>query len=126
MHNFSMAKARKPPAKRGPYRGDIEKLGTGGIKLRQWRVYRNMSIASLADASGVSTGTISEIEGDRGGWSADMLMSLAKGLDTTPAALMAINPLADPDFWELWFIADLSQRQRIKDVALGVVGLKKR
>lgn len=113
---------------RGPYKIDVEnpeKLGTGGIKLRQWRIHRDMTVAMLAAKADVSTGTVSDIEAAKLGWSWRTLHKLADALRTTPAALLGVNPLADREFWTIWDDASEPQRQRIADYAMGAVGEKK-
>lgn len=127
LQNFSMAKdgKAKVPITRGPYRQapeDLEKLGTLGIKLRQWRVYRAMTIEILAEKARVSTGTISGIEGGRSGFTHTTISKLSKALHTTPGALLGLNPLAHAEFWSIWDRADERQRERIQDHAFGVVG----
>jgi DNA-binding XRE family transcriptional regulator len=127
LQTFSMAKPRdQRPAPRGPYEtDDPEKLGTGDIKLRQWRLFRKMTVAMLAEAAELSTGTISGIEGGDLGYSYVTLHKLAKALRTTVAGLFGVNPLKDREFWSVWDQASAPQRQRIMDHALGVVGPRK-
>lgn len=116
--------AKKPgKAARGPYKAaeeDPEKFGKGGIKLRQWRLYRRMTVADLADRAGLSTGTITDIESGKNGWGPVTLLKLADALGTSPAGLLGINPLKDPDFWAVWSGATEPQRRRITDFALGI------
>lgn len=127
LHNFTVAKKRtikKSGGKRGPYGPeDQEKLGTDGIHLRQWRLFRGMTIAALAEAADVANGTITGIESGDVGWTSSMLSKLAIALDTTTAALLGVNPLKGSEqFLSLWDRADKAQRQRIDDYAQGVVG----
>jgi transcriptional regulator with XRE-family HTH domain len=128
LQNFSMAKAHKAKIApvRGPYKQspeDLEKLGTLGMKLRQWRKYRNsMTIEQLAAEARVSTGTISGLEAADSGFSPTTIAKLCKALDITTAQLFGTNPLKHPDFWSIWDRADERQRERIQDHAIGVVG----
>lgn len=128
LRNFSMAKKTRGGA-RGPYKTETEdpdQLGTGGIRLRQHRLFRNMTVESLAAGARVSTGTISGIEGGDLGYSHIMLAKLAKALETTIGALFDVDPRKDGGevIWPLWNRASEKERQRIADHAKGVVGPK--
>jgi transcriptional regulator with XRE-family HTH domain len=121
---FTMAKKSR---KRGPYLREVEDseaLGTGGIRVRQHRLARMWSVERLADAAGLSQGTISSIESGKGGYSHLTLIKLAKALQTTVGALFDVDPRhgAGAVFWPLWNAATPAQRQRIIDYARGVVG----
>jgi transcriptional regulator with XRE-family HTH domain len=114
---------------RGPYKEieDADKLGTGGIRLRQHRLAKFLTVEALAADAGVSTGTISGIENGRLGYSPDTLQALARALKTTVGALFDVDPRGDNggEIWPLWGRATAHERQRILDHAKGVVGAKK-
>lgn len=126
MRNFSMAEDAVTGSPRGPYKlspEELAKFGTGGIKLRQWRAFRGLTIPILALKAGVSAGTISQIENAETGWGDNMIIDLSNALEIEPAMLLGVNPLEKPEFWELWNRADPGQKLRINDYALGVVGV---
>ena len=131
-----MAKRARPKAaalrtaKRGPYLRDIkdpEQLGTGGIRLRQHRLSRGWTVEMLAGEAGVSHGTISGIENGELGYSHLTLLKLAKALRTTIGQLFDVDPRsgAGEAFWPIWISADDHERQRITDLARGVVRPKR-
>ena len=118
-----VAKARQG---RGPYKTeDPDQLGTGGIHLRQWRLYRGYTVAELSKRAGVSPGLISGAEVGNSGLSLESIKLLADALGCTPGMLMEIDPRSEPSFWPLWRDADKAQRQRITDHAKGVVDRNK-
>lgn len=112
---------------RGPYKSaeDPDLYGRGGIKLRQWRLYREMTVAQLAERANLSTGTISGIESATAGYGHATLVQLAKALDTTVAGLFGVNPLKHAEFWSVWDKLDDAQRRRVMDFALGMLGITK-
>src|SRR5262245_1582613 len=113
---------------RGPYKTgeDPDLYGKGGIKVRQWRIFRGLTVAELAERANLSTGTISSIEGATSGYGHATLGQLAKALETSVAALFGVNPLKDVEFWSVWDKLDDSQRQRVMDFAMGMLGITKR
>lgn len=131
---FSMAKKLgRPPGLRGPYKtesdvADPDKLGTGGIRLRQHRLSKGWTVDFLAERAEVSGGTISNIENADGGYSHVTLLKLAKALGTTVGALFDVDPREGRgrEFWPVWQQASDPEKQRITDYAKGVVGEKKR
>lgn len=130
--NVSMAKRTakgRGTGSRGPYKEveDPEGLGTGGIRLRQHRLAKLMTVEKLAERAGVSSGTISGIERGKLGYSPDTLNALAKALGTTVGALFDVDPKAEDggEIWPLWGRANAPEKQRILDYAKGVVGSKK-
>ena len=117
-------------AKRGPYLRDIkdpDQLGTGGIRLRQHRLSRGWTVEMLAGEAGVSHGTISGIENGELGYSHLTLLKLARALRITIGQLFDVDPRAGTGetFWPLWHQANDHERQRITDLARGVVRPKK-
>ena len=82
--------------KRGPHRPAVEKpkpVLTAPIFLKEWRIFRTMTVEELAVAAKMSTGNISAIENRRQGYSHDGLNKLARALKTTTGALLSVNPL---------------------------------
>ena len=57
----------------------IRRLATGN-HLKAWREYRELTLAKLADACGVSVAAISQIENNKRSPSVDLLVKLAKAL----------------------------------------------
>lgn len=76
-----------------------------GARVRELRLERNMSLADLADASGISKGHISSVEHGLLAITLETLGRLAKGLGLPPFAVFAF---AEDD--EIAQIADLVRR----------------
>lgn len=130
--------SKKPPkagkgSSRGPYtsRSDVkdpDQLGAGGIRLRQHRLARGWTMEVTAERAGLSTGTIGEIEAGYKGYGPDTLLKLADAFGVTIGELFDVDPRQTGPggaFWPLWQQATPAQRQRITDLATGVVGHKK-
>lgn len=64
--------------------------------LRDWRLYKLMSMRSLSDASGVSTNTINAIENQQSYARFHTLGKLARGLGLTPEELTYQQPPVVP------------------------------
>lgn len=95
-----------PMAKSGPHRArpKAPPRQWGRNYVKEWRIFRDLTVDALSEATGMSTGNISALENRRQGYSAEGLEKLAKALKTTPAALLGVNPLAEgtDSFWLLW------------------------
>jgi transcriptional regulator with XRE-family HTH domain len=124
-----MAKKKRgrPAGLRGPYKSedveDPDQLGTGGIRLRQHRLARAWTVEKLAFESGLSTGTISNIENGVTGWSVESLSALAAALQTTVGALFDRDPRRgkEGEFFTLYDRLEPNQRQRAVDFMKGMV-----
>lgn len=117
-------------AKSGPHR---QKAKTPPLQwsknyVKEWRIFRDMTVDELSEASGMSTGNISALENRRQGYSGEGLEKLSKALKTTPAALLGVNPLADgsDSFWLLWEKASPQDRETLKIMAGRLVDAPKR
>ncbi len=60
--------------------------------IRAWRKHRGMTIAELADAVGISEGSLSRIETAKQGYKQEFLEKAAEVLGCTPAQLIATPP----------------------------------
>lgn len=87
--------------------------------IKEWRIFRGMTVAALAEAAEMSIGNLSELENRRQGYSDETLWKLAKALKTTPGALLNVDPTGNGtgDFWPIWERASETQRQKITDAA---------
>lgn len=59
-----------------------------GREIRRWRRTRGLTLASLAERSGLNTGYLSQIENEKAVPSLDALVAIAGGLDVPPAWLL--------------------------------------
>lgn len=91
--------------------------------IKEWRIFRDLTVDKLSDLTGMSTGNISAMENRRQGYSAEGLEKLSKALKTTPAALLGVNPLAEgtDSFWLLWEKASPSDQETLKIMAKRLV-----
>lgn len=130
---MSKKPSKTSKGQRGPYtsRSDVkdpDQLGTGGIRLRQHRLFRGWTMEVTAERAGVSTGTIGEIEGGHKGYGPETLQKLADAFGITVGELFDVDPRQEAPggaFWPIWQQATPAERQRITDLATGVVGRKK-
>lgn len=58
----------------------VKRLSSGESRLRVWREYRNLTLAKLAKACGVSIPAISQIENAKRTPSVDLLIKFSKAL----------------------------------------------
>jgi transcriptional regulator with XRE-family HTH domain len=68
----------RPPVARPPV----------GREIQRWRRVRGMTLARVADASGLNIGYLSQIENDKAVPSLDALYAIASALDVAPAWLL--------------------------------------
>lgn len=92
-----------------PPMGTRVKTRTGQARrphfIREWRKHREMTQAELADAIGVATSSISQLERGDQGYSQATLEALAEALGCSPADLLARNPQhLESTFWtqDIW------------------------
>lgn len=107
-------------AKSGPHKPSKKTVVLKGSHfIKEWRIYREMTVAQLAEAAGMSTGNVSALENRRQGYSPEGLEKLAHALKTTATALLEINPLRDDigSFWPLWQRASKQDREILRNMA---------
>ena len=59
----------------------VKRLVSGENRLKIWRSHRNLTIAKLAEACGVSVAAVSQIENNKRKTSIDLLVKLARALE---------------------------------------------
>jgi len=59
----------------------VKRLSSGESRLKVWREYRQLTLANLAKACGVSIAAISQIENDKRAPSVDLLVKLSRALN---------------------------------------------
>ena len=90
----------------------------GPNHLAEWREYRKMTQAKLAEAVGTNANMISMLENAERGLSAKWLRRLAPVLDTTPGMLLDHNPFdLSADVIDIWSHADLRQKRQLSEIA---------
>lgn len=96
--------------------------------LREWRLFRNLTLERAADrigevtGEGFSHGQLSRIERGEQPYSQAILEAAADAYGTDPASLLMRNP-ADPEgIWSIWEQAKTGEQRRIiVDLARTVV-----
>jgi transcriptional regulator with XRE-family HTH domain len=81
--------------------------------LYEWRKYRGLTQARLADRIDIAVSRISELESGRARYNQDLLERLADALNCEPADLLMRDPTA-PDFWGSIF--DTVRRIPVEDL----------
>lgn len=95
--------------------------------IREWRKYRGLTLAKLADRIGMTEGALSMLERGQSGYVQATLELLAEALMTDPASLLMRNPEDDEAIWSLWDQASEGEKQQISGVvkALRTAGSKR-
>lgn len=106
MHGkFNMAKLKRvqvlPPLKRRP------------AFIKQWRKFRKVTQAALAEAVGMSEGNLSNIENGKQPYIQDHLEAIARILHCEVADLILRNPQEPEGIQAMWSRAKPEQRQQI-------------
>lgn len=110
-------------AKRGPYFRKPKAAGRPPSNfIRQWRERAEMTQEDLADASGLSVGSISAYELGGADPSIDALKRLAAALGVTPGMLLDVNPEDDPPLWAGFLRATKGQKEEIGRIVGALVG----
>lgn len=70
--------------------------------IREWRKFRNLNQAQLAERVDMAVPSISQIETYKQGWTDETLAALADALSCEPGDLLARNPLDKDAPWSIW------------------------
>lgn len=103
-------------------------IQVGNNFIKNWRIYRELTVAQLAELTELSTGNISAIENRRQGFSGNSLDRIAAALKVTRGMLFDTDPLADgvAPFWQIWEKASASDRETLTIMANRLVETKGR
>ncbi len=66
-----------------------------GIQIKRWRLERGLTLANVAERSGLNVGYLSQIENDKASPSLQCLVSIADALDV-PAAWFFLEDVPEP------------------------------
>lgn len=95
---------------------DLVKPPPSGRKasyIKQWRNFRKVTQAALAEAVGMSNGNLSNIENGKQPYIQDHLEAIARILRCEVADLILRNPQEPEGIWSLWDRAKSEQKQQI-------------
>lgn len=90
--------------------------------IRQWRLKKGWNQGQLAEAIGVSTATISQIENAKTGYTQAHLEAIAEALSCDPADLLVRDPSDPSAIWSLWDRAQPAQRKQVLRIIEGLLG----
>jgi transcriptional regulator with XRE-family HTH domain len=112
--------------KAGPHklkRSEPDPPEWNGNIVKELRIDGNLTVAELAERSGLSTGQVSDIENGTGGFSPESLYRLARALGVSRRALLPKDPWdrTRDDIWPFWEAANSSQRSQLTSIAKTIV-----
>ena len=100
--NISMAMKARPHPKKTKQRHFI----------KEWRKHRGLTQEQLAERTGFSPGTISQLETGRINYVQSTLEQIAEALQCEPGDLLMRNPLDTDAVWSIWEGLDLPSKQK--------------
>lgn len=115
--------------KRGPYLRQPKPRTRATQKtnfLREWREHVEMTQEQLAEAAGLSVGSISAYELGSNAPSLDALQRLSEAMNVPKGMLLDINPHEDPAMWDAYLRASETQKREIGRIAGALIGPRKR
>ena len=89
--------------------------------IKQWRKFRGLTQAQLADRMEMSPASISQIETRKQDYTQETLERLAAALMCEPADLLIRDPSDPEGIWSLWDRAKPGQRKQILAVVEGLL-----
>lgn len=94
----------------------------GPNHLREWRIYRKLTLGELAERVGTNANMIGYLESGERGLTAKWLRKLADALDTTPGMILDHDPAdIDSDILEIWASASIRQKRQIAEIAAALI-----
>lgn len=97
------------------------KDGTPPIYIKQWRKFRGLTQARLADRVGMSTGNLSNIETGKQPANMWQLQALAEALQCEVVDLLIRDPSDPEGIWTIWQQAKPAERIQIVEIAKAVL-----
>lgn len=89
--------------------------------LKQWRVYRGLTLERAAERFDMSGAQLSRVENGKSPYTQDFLELAAEAYLTDVASLLMRNPEAPEALWSIWDHAKPGERRMIEDLARTVV-----
>lgn len=80
--------------------------------IYEWRKFHDLNQDELAEAAGIATASISQLETYGQGFTSQTLLKLAKALKCTPADLLCVNPQDEDSIQAIWARLDDERRSR--------------
>lgn len=85
--------------------------------IREWRQYRGLKQAELAERAGTTEATVSRLESGKMAYTQKMIEALAAALGTEPGLMIGHNPGKGAQIYDLLDKADDRERRAISEVA---------
>jgi transcriptional regulator with XRE-family HTH domain len=88
--------------------------------IRQWRVYRNLTLEQLAERVEMTPSGLSMLERGQSGYTQLRLEQLAEALSTDPASLLMRDPTDPEAIWSIWDNASPVEKRQITEIAAAI------
>jgi transcriptional regulator with XRE-family HTH domain len=85
--------------------------------IQQWRKYRGLSQAELAEKIASSEANLSRLETGKQDYTQGMLEAIAAALETDVASLLTRDPKDGEPIWDIMDRATAAQRRQIVEIA---------
>ena len=89
--------------------------------IREWRLYRGLTLEQLADRIDMTASHLSMLERGQRSYMQETLEAVAHALQTEPASLLMRDPSDETGMWSIWDQAKPGERKTIVDVARAIV-----
>jgi transcriptional regulator with XRE-family HTH domain len=90
--------------------------------IRDWRKFRDLTQEQLAEATGMSTASLSRLETGEQDYTGSTLELLAKALETDVTSLLSRKPSEDEPISQIWAAASPAQRRQIVQISKTITG----
>ena len=101
----------------GGMRKPVQKPRFRRTFIAQWRDYRSLTQAQLADRLDMTQSHLSMLENGKRGYTQETLEAVAEALQTDVASLLMRDPSDDDAIWSIWDQAKPGERRMIVDIA---------
>jgi transcriptional regulator with XRE-family HTH domain len=107
--------------KKRMFRPNIKKREFRRTFIREWRLYRNLTLEQLAARIEMTPSHLSMLERGQRGYRQETLEAIADALQTDTASLLMRNPQDGDAIWSIWDNAKQGERQMITEMARTIV-----
>lgn len=90
--------------------------------LKEWRIYRGLTLERLADRVGVQPSALSYLERGQSGYQQGLLEALAEALAVSPSQLLDVDPNKDGEVIDLVRLIDDKNRDQAIRVLKALTG----
>lgn len=90
--------------------------------LKEWRLYRGLTLERLADRVGVQPSALSYLERGQSGYQQGLLEALAEALGVTPSQVLDVDPNKEGEVVDLMRLIDDKNRDQAIRVLKALTG----